>query len=254
MAERRMFAKAVVESAKFLKMPATSQCLYFHLGMHADDDGVVEAYPIMNMVKANEDDLRVLVTKEFVSILNEDMVSYIRDWQVNNKLRSDRKSNSRYRDLLLKVEPGVNLLEPTERSDLKGKKNKKVDGPRTVHGRPIDSAWTAQCSVVEDSIGKVSIEKCSVVPSTHTVLYTLGNESLTEAEYQELVEAFSKPVVDSVISRILSKPYRGCLNLATIQSWCKERSEQKYEREKSDSSEWDEYLTRLSKERTCANG
>lgn len=135
MAERRMFAKAVVESAKFLKMPATSQCLYFHLGMHADDDGVAEAYPIMNMVKANEDDLRVLVTKEFVSILNEDMVSYIRDWQVNNKLRSDRKSNSRYRDLLLKVEPGVNLLEPTERSDLKGKKNKKVDGPRTVHLR-----------------------------------------------------------------------------------------------------------------------
>lgn len=254
MADRRMFAKSVVESAKFLKMPATSQCLYFHLGMHADDDGVVEAYPIMNMVKANEDDLRVLVTKEFVSVLNEDMVSYIKDWQVNNKIRSDRKSNSRYRDLLLKVEPGVKLLEPTERSDLKGKKSKKLDGPRTVHGRPAESAWTAQYSVVEGSIGKDSIGECSAVPDTHTISYTLGSESLTEAEYQDLVKAFTKPVVDSVINRILNKPYRGCLNPATIQSWCKERSNGHYEREKSDSPELGEFLTRLSKERVCANG
>lgn len=52
MAARRMFAKSVVESARFLKMPVSSQNLYFHLGMNADDDGIVEAYAVMNLVKA----------------------------------------------------------------------------------------------------------------------------------------------------------------------------------------------------------
>lgn len=47
MAERRMFSARITESTRFLKMPATSQNLYFHLGLNADDDGVVEAYPVM---------------------------------------------------------------------------------------------------------------------------------------------------------------------------------------------------------------
>lgn len=81
MAERRMFSKSVVESARFLKMPPSSQNLYFHLGMNADDDGIVEAYPVINMIKAQEDDLRVLFSKGFVKILNPDLVTYIADWR-----------------------------------------------------------------------------------------------------------------------------------------------------------------------------
>ena len=77
MAERRMFSKTIVESARFLKMPVSSQNLYFHLGLNADDDGVVEAYAVINLVKANEDDLRVLLGKGFVQILNDDLVTYI---------------------------------------------------------------------------------------------------------------------------------------------------------------------------------
>lgn len=61
MGDRRMISKRICESAKFLKMPATSQNLYFHLMLNADDDGVVEAYPVMAVCKANEDDLKVLV-------------------------------------------------------------------------------------------------------------------------------------------------------------------------------------------------
>ena len=87
MADRRMFSKRIVSSAKFLKMPISSQCLYFHLGLHADDDGVVEAYTVMNSVGASEDDIKVLVTKGFVYVLNEDLVSYITDWSENNKIR-----------------------------------------------------------------------------------------------------------------------------------------------------------------------
>ena len=81
MATRRMFSKRLTESTKFLKMPATSQNLYFHLGMNADDDGVVEALLVMRTVGATEDDLRVIVSKGFATFLNEDMVTYLNDWR-----------------------------------------------------------------------------------------------------------------------------------------------------------------------------
>ncbi|KLD61706.1 hypothetical protein WP50_00105 [Lactiplantibacillus plantarum] len=63
MAQRRMFSNRITDSAKFLKMPLSSQALYFHLGLHADDDGVVEAFSVMRQTGAVEDDLRILVAK-----------------------------------------------------------------------------------------------------------------------------------------------------------------------------------------------
>jgi len=108
MAARRMFAKSIVESARFLKMPVSSQNLYFHLGMNADDDGIVEAYAVMNLVKAHEDDLRVLFSKGFIRILNEDLVSYIEDWREQNKIRPDRKKDSIYNNVINLV----NVAEP----------------------------------------------------------------------------------------------------------------------------------------------
>ena len=63
MAERRMFARAVTGGARFLRMPVTSRLLYYDLGMAADDDGCVEAFAVMRMTGATEDDLKVLVSK-----------------------------------------------------------------------------------------------------------------------------------------------------------------------------------------------
>ena len=114
MANRRMFSSRITESTRFVKMPASSQNLYFHLGMKADDDGIVEAYPVMCVIGANEDDLRVLVSKGFVTILNVDFVSFINDWTENNSIRADRKVDSIYKDLLLKVLPDVNIKEAKE--------------------------------------------------------------------------------------------------------------------------------------------
>ncbi|MGF0064359.1 hypothetical protein ACQRCQ_03670 [Lachnospiraceae bacterium SGI.085] len=70
-----MFSSRVTESTRFLKMPATSQNLYFHLGMHADDDGVVEAYPVMRLTRATEDDLKILISKGFASEITNDLVA-----------------------------------------------------------------------------------------------------------------------------------------------------------------------------------
>lgn len=213
MAERRMFAKSVVESARFLKMPVSTQNLYFHLGMNADDDGVVEAYSVINLVKANEDDLKVLHGKDFVRILNEDLVTYLVDWREQNKIRPDRKKDSIYRNLLVQIVPEADLLERKERSDLVRKPGPSMDGK-----------LTAQCSAVEESAGKESIGEYSVLPAgTHgTHKYQLDHEYITDDDYRALTGRFPQAVVDSVIGRILAKRYHGCLNVAKISAWCSE--------------------------------
>nr|DAV75738.1 MAG TPA: Replication initiation and membrane attachment [Caudoviricetes sp.] len=152
MAERRMFSKRVIGSARFLRMPGSTQAIYFHLGMAADDDGIVEAYPIMQMVNASEDDLRLLAAKGFVKVLNEDLVTYILDWQENNKIRADRKVNSIYKDLLLQVMPETPLIEPRQRADrvrpdiVQDNHGTQTGQPRdangTSHGQPMDNHGT----------------------------------------------------------------------------------------------------------------
>ena len=107
MAERRMFAKSVVSSARFLRMPASSRLLYYDLGMSADDDGVVEAFSVMRLTGAVEDDLRVLVSKDFVRVLNDDLVALITDWRRNNSIKSDRYHPSVYADLLVRLADGT---------------------------------------------------------------------------------------------------------------------------------------------------
>lgn len=109
MAERRMFAKSTISSARFLRMPSTSRLLYYDLGMQADDEGIVEAFTVMRTTGATEDDLRVLVSKGFVVILNEDLVAYIVDWNRNNLLKKDRFHPSIYRELLIRVTDGTQV-------------------------------------------------------------------------------------------------------------------------------------------------
>ena len=152
MATRRMFSKRIINSGRFLKMPISSQALYFHLGMEADDDGIVEAFGVLKNSGLGEDDLRVLVAKELVKVLNEDLVSFITDWREHNLIRADRKIDSIYKDLLLQIIPEAELVKAKPRSDVQDNKrlgNKKsTDSPRTVHGR--------------HSIGEVSIEEVNI--------------------------------------------------------------------------------------------
>lgn len=108
MAERRMFSKKVVNSARFLRMPQTARLLYYDLGMYADDDGIVEAFTVLQMTRADEADLKILVSKGFIRILNDDLVAYICDWKVNNYIQKDRYRPSIYAELLgnLSVQTG----------------------------------------------------------------------------------------------------------------------------------------------------
>ena len=116
MAERRMFAKSVINSGRFLRMPPTSRLLYYDLGMAADDDGIVEAYTVMKADGCTDDDLRVLIAKGFIRLLNEDLVTQIMDWKTNNTIQKDRYHPSIYAELVSKMDTEcfqpVSKMEP----------------------------------------------------------------------------------------------------------------------------------------------
>lgn len=98
MAERRMYAKSIVLSDAFLDMPPSTRCLYFTLGMVADDDGFVNSpKSVMRQCGATDDDLKLLIAKYFL-IPFESGVVVIRQWRVNNFLRSDRYHESNCRE------------------------------------------------------------------------------------------------------------------------------------------------------------
>lgn len=100
MAERRMFAKTIVESDAFLDMPLSAQSLYIHLGMNADDWGFVNnPRSIRRMCGASEDDLRLLVAKKFILTFDSG-AAVIKSWWVNNYVQSDRRHPTRYQEEL----------------------------------------------------------------------------------------------------------------------------------------------------------
>ena len=90
MAERRMFAKTIIDSDAFLDMPMSTQALYFHLSMRADDDGFINnPKRIQRMVGASDDDLKLLIAKSFI-IVFESGVVVIKHWKIHNYIQSDR--------------------------------------------------------------------------------------------------------------------------------------------------------------------
>ena len=98
MAERRMFAKAIVLSDAFLDMPVGARCLYMTMGMVADDDGFVNSpRAIMRQTGASDDDMRVLIAKKFVIPFDSGVI-VIKHWRINNYLRNDRYQETTYID------------------------------------------------------------------------------------------------------------------------------------------------------------
>lgn len=152
MANRRMFSNQIIDSRRFLQMPATTRLLYFDLGMKADDDGFVESFAVLRMTGASEDDLRLLAAKGYIIIVNDDLTAYIKDWTKNNQIRADRYHKSIYHE----------LLETVSQMATSGCTDNNQVAPKMA---------TAGCpSIVEVSIGEYSLgeerkEKDSIPPN-----------------------------------------------------------------------------------------
>ena len=96
MAERRMFAKTIIDSDAFLDMSVTARLLYYDLSMRADDDGFVNSpKKIMRMVGASEDDLRMLAMRKFIIPFDNGVV-VIKHWRIHNYIRTDRYNETTY--------------------------------------------------------------------------------------------------------------------------------------------------------------
>lgn len=113
-----MVSKLIYDSERFLKMSVSARDLYTYLILHADDDGVVEAGTVLRLTKGADDDLNLLIYKNFITMLDpENKVVYVNDWLLHNTIRADRKTNSVYKDLLLKILPDVKMVEKKPRTD-----------------------------------------------------------------------------------------------------------------------------------------
>ena len=143
MAQRRMFSKDITENDAFLDMPLSTQALYFHLGMQADDDGFVSPNRIVRMLGCQTDDLRILIAKKFV-IQFEDGIVVIKHWRINNYLRTDRYKETSHKEkmalLTIKSNGGYKLYNTGIPNDIPqvdaGKDSIGKDTERTRFTRP----------------------------------------------------------------------------------------------------------------------
>ena len=106
MAQKRMFSLSVVDTDRFVEMPVSAQALYFHLGMHGDDDGFVASpRKIARAVGCNLDDLRVLAQKNFIIPFDSGVIVIV-DWNSNNTLKNDRYKPTVYQDEKARLSEG----------------------------------------------------------------------------------------------------------------------------------------------------
>lgn len=147
MAERRMFAKTIIDSDAFLDMPATSQLLYFHLSMRADDDGFVnKPKSIMRMIGGKDDDIKLLFAKKFL-IPFESGVVVIKHWKIHNYIRKDTYTETKYKE---------------EKSQLVLDENNAYKQAEPGALQLCDEAVTGtatQVRIGKDRLGKESIEE-----------------------------------------------------------------------------------------------
>ena len=134
MAERRMFAKTIVTSDDFLDMPMSARCLYFTLGMFADDDGFVNSpKSIMRQVGSSNDDMNILIAKKYLLVF-ENGVIVIKHWRIHNYIQKDRYIETKYveqkRTLWLDENKAYTTNESSAKYNVYGK---ELDNTRSVY-------------------------------------------------------------------------------------------------------------------------
>ena len=163
MAERRMFAKTIVLSDAFLDMPMSARCLYFTLGMLADDDGFVNApRAIMRQCGASDDDMKLLLAKKFVLLFDSGVI-VIKHWRINNYLQKDRINPTKY------IEEKAQLTVDAKGSYHR-EEPKEDDVYTPVYTQEPDPVYT------QDSIGKVSIGKDSIEENNNNLSISLSEK------------------------------------------------------------------------------
>lgn len=193
MAERRMFARAIIDSDAFLDMPLSTQALYFHLSMNADDEGFVgNPKKIQKMIGARDDDYQILVSKRFILAFPSGII-VIKHWKINNYIQADRFKATTY------IEEKATLT-----LDLKKAYVERIQNVSKMY---------AQYRIGKDSIGEDSIGGAA-------------ESGLTDDDYNDLVSRLGATDTDYYIQRVLAfkkkKPDAIFDTKSTILKWARE--------------------------------
>ena len=147
MAERRMFAKTIIDSDAFIDMPVTARLLYYDLSMRADDDGFVNSpKKIMRMIGASQDDLSILILRKFILPFDNGIV-VIKHWRIHNYIRKDTYNET----------PSLEqkeLLEFDENKAYRFKNLDSVDGSLTQVRLGKDSIDKDNINIIDDKTTK----------------------------------------------------------------------------------------------------
>lgn len=214
MGERRLFSTKITESDAFLDMPLSTQALYFHLCLNADDDGVVDSpRKILRMVNAQPDDLNVLAAKRFVLQLDKSVI-VIKHWLTHNTLQKDRYKVTAHADLMSRLymnasgdytdnpETGVTKWKP--------KFNKPIPSRKQIDTKLETECYqTVNLSQVKSSQDKLSKDKL-----TQSII-----DRLTDEEYSNIsahVEDWGLLLdkLESVEADTIKSPYNYTVTVA----------------------------------------
>lgn len=220
MAERRMFAKTIIDSDAFLDMPLSTQALYFHLSMRADDDGFINnPRKIQRMIGASDDDLKLLLAKSFLIPFDSGIV-VIKHWRIHNYIQKDRYKGTMY-------------LEEKKQLGIKENKEYTLD-KNEVDTQCIHDVYTldTQVRLGKDSIDKDSIDKDNISETESPmqvqkpVKHKYGEYKhvmLKDSEYEKLAEEYGEPMREECITfldeYIEMKGYKAKSHYLCIRKW-----------------------------------
>ena len=213
MAERRMFAKTIVLSDAFLDMPLSARCLYFTLGMLADDDGFVNSpKSIMRQAGASTDDLNLLIAKRFILTFDSGVI-VIKHWRIHNYIQKDRYKESKY------MEEKATLM-----IDQKGAYTECIQDVSTLDTQVRLGKDRDRLELGEDNI------EAAPPKSTRHKYGLYENVLLTDEEYEKLQEEFPHDYSDRIerLSEYMASTGKKYKNfLATIRNWAKKDTAQR---------------------------
>lgn len=189
MAERRMFAKSIIDSDAFLDMSVTARLLYYDLSMRADDDGFVNSpKKIMRMVGASEDDLRMLAARKFI-IPFENGVVVIKHWRIHNYIRKDRYNETHY-------------SEQKEMLELDENGSYRLVDQRSTDGLPMVDQRLTQVRLGKDRLVKDNIKK-----SAEALFDEIEDEELKSLyiDFYEMRKKMKAPMTEKAVKLLINK-------------------------------------------------
>ena len=203
MAERRMFAKTIIDSDAFLDMPTSSQLLYFHLSMRADDDGFVnKPKSIMRMIGAKDDDLKLLFVKKFLIPFDSGVV-VIKHWKIHNYIRKDTYTETKYKEEKATLELDENSAYRIATSESLQIRDECVTGTSTQVRIGKDRKG-------KERLGEDSIDNTDSKPNRKAakkVIYFPLDDQLnsTFLDFIEMRKKIKAPMTERAITLMLNK-------------------------------------------------